>query len=146
MSALTTDTVERVRTSWDEAQAVAPHMSVLFYDHLFTADPALIPLFKSNTRGEMEEQGHKLMHMIGIAVDELTDLETLVPMLRGLGHRHVSYGVRDEDYRTVRLALLKTLADGLGEGFTPEIEQAWTQVYDLIEETMLAGAHAAQAR
>ena len=146
MSVLDPDIVEHVRTSWNEAQAVASRMSTLFYDHLFTADPTLIPLFKSNERGEMEEQGHKLMHMIGIAVDELTDLDTLVPMLRDLGHRHVGYGVREEDYQTVRSALLKTLADGLGERFTPETEQAWAAVYDLIEETMLAGAHTGQAR
>ncbi len=37
----------------------------------------------------MEQQGVKLMQMIGAAVGKLNDLNTLVPILQGLARRHV---------------------------------------------------------
>jgi len=35
-------------------------------------------------------------------------------------------------------ALLWTLEQGLGPGFTPEIREAWTVLYKLVADTMLA--------
>jgi hemoglobin-like flavoprotein len=37
-------------------------------------------------------------------------------------------------------ALLWTLSQGLGDDFTPEVEQAWVEVYTVLAETMQAGA------
>ena len=57
-------TVSRVQQSWALVQPIAPQAAALFYQNLFSADPSLKPLFK----GDMHEQGKKLMQMIGAAV------------------------------------------------------------------------------
>lgn len=80
------------------------------------------------------------MQMIGAAVGKLNDLKTLVPILQGLGQRHAGYGVEIAHYQTVGAALLKTLGQGLGEEFTPEVKSAWTSVYGVIAEVMVAGS------
>ncbi len=129
-------TIELVRNSWKRVQAIAPTAAALFYDNLFTADPALKPLFRS----DITHQGERLMKMIGAAVDKLDDLTALVPVLEGLARRHVDYGLRETHYQTVGAALLKTLGQGPGEDFTPGARQAWTQVYGLITEVMVAAA------
>lgn len=85
------------------------------------------------------------MKMISLAVNSLDRWETLVPMLRGLGRRHESYGVREQDYETVGAALIWTLEQGLGPSFTPEVKAAWVAVYTRLAATMQAVAQAAAA-
>ena len=46
----------------------------------------------------------------------------------------LDFGVKAEHYAPVGEALLWTLGQGLGDGFTPEVKQAWTTAY-----TTLAG-------
>lgn len=133
------DTISLVQQSWTQVAAIAPQAAALFYQNLFTADPSLKPLFK----GDMEDQGRKLMQMIGAAVGKLNDLDTLVPILQGLGRRHADYGVQDAHYGTVGGALLLTLSQGLGEGFTPAVRAAWTEVYGVMAQVMKDAAKAA---
>ena len=94
----------------------------MFYDRLFALDPAVRPLFK----GDMREQGRKLMMMIGTAVAGLSDLPRLVPAVQSLGKRHAGYGVRDAHYDSVGLALLKTLRQGIGVAFRQKCQHPRT--------------------
>ena len=105
----------------------------LFYQRLFELDPSLKPLFK----GDMKEQGKKLMATLNLAVASLTKLEEIQPAVQALGRRHVEYGVPDESYQTVGQALLDTLAKGLGEAFTDDVKEAWTQTYVTLSTVMI---------
>ena len=96
----------------------------MFYERLFQSDPALRRLF----RGNMEEQGARLMRMIAVAVRGLNDPGRLLPAVRQLGVRHATYGVQPEHYETVGAALLWTLERGLGPRFTPEVSEDWVAV------------------
>lgn len=133
---MTPEEIKLVQDSFSKVAPIAPQAAELFYNNLFTADPALKPLFK----GDMKEQGAKLMQMITVAVSKLTDLGTLVPALQNLAKRHVGYGVKKEHYDTVGGALLLTLSQGLGDAFTPEVKAAWTSAYTLMATTMIAAA------
>ena len=106
--------------------------ATMFYDRLFVLDPSLRPLFK----GDMAEQGKKLMAMIGTAVAKLDKLETIVPAVRDLGRRHATYGVLPWHYDTVGAALIWTPRQGLGETFTPPVEAAWTEAYTILATVM----------
>jgi len=108
----------------------------LFYGRLLEMDPSLKPMF----RGDIKEQGRKLMQMLAFAVKGLDRLHEIVPAVREMGRRHAGYGVRDEHYDTVAGALLWTLEKGLGEAFTPEVKSAWVSVYTLLAGTMKSGA------
>jgi methyl-accepting chemotaxis protein len=129
-------TVTLVQASWKKVAAIAPQAAELFYQNLFAADPALKPLFK----GDMKDQGRKLMQMIDAAVAKLNDLDTLVPVLQDLARRHKNYGVKKKDYQTVGSALLKTLERGLGKDFTADVKEAWGSVYALMAEVMIAAS------
>ena len=108
-----------------------------FYDRLFDISPNLRNLFRS----DMTLQGHKLMTMIGMAVDGLNNVEFFIPLLRDLGRRHVRYGVLPVHYAIVGAALIWTLQEKLGEEFTPEIKDAWKEVYRIVSKTMIEGAN-----
>jgi hemoglobin-like flavoprotein len=128
-----TKTIDLVQASWAKVVPMKEVAGKLFYDNLFEADPSLRPLFK----GDMEQQAAKLVIMINAAVNKLTELGTLVPVLQQLGHRHETYGVLPAHYATVGAALLKTLGQGLGGEFTDDVEQAWTDVYGVMVGVML---------
>jgi hemoglobin-like flavoprotein len=130
--------VSDVQSTWKTVEGIAPQAAALFYQNLFDADPSLKPLFKGN----MEEQGKKLMQMIGAAVAKLGDLDVLVPILQSLAKRHVGYGVQEAHYATVGAALLKTLEQGLGLAFTPQVKASWATVYGVMSSVMVAAAKA----
>ena len=133
---MTPEQITLVKSSWAKVVSIAPTAAKLFYGKLFDLDPALRPLFKS----DMEEQGKKLMRMVGTAVNGLDRLDEIVPAVKDLGTRHAGYGVTDAHYDTVGEALLWTLGQGLGDAFTPETEAAWTKVYGLLADTMKTAA------
>lgn len=129
-------TVKAVQETFAMVEPIAEQAAGIFYTKLFELDPSLESLFK----GDMKEQGKKLMRMIGIAVKGLSDLESIVPAVQNLGRNHVGYGVKDEHYDTVATALLDTLAAGLGEAFTEDVKAAWTEVYMLLASVMKEAA------
>jgi hemoglobin-like flavoprotein len=51
----------------------------------------------------------------------LSDVASLIPVLQALGKRHANYGVESAHFAVVGEALIWTLADGLGDKFTPEV-------------------------
>ena len=126
-----------VQSSWKQVLEIPEGVAAkLFYERLFYLDPSL----KSMFRGDMVEQGRKLISMIGVAVNGLSRIETLVPVVEALGRRHAGYGVRDRHYLTVAEALLWTLEQGLGKDFTAETKQAWIEAYGVLASTMQQGA------
>lgn len=125
-------TIELVQGTFKEVVPIADKAAEIFYDKLFEMDPGLKPLFK----GDMKEQGKKLMTMIGTAVNGLSNLDAIVPAVQNLGRNHVGYGVEDSHYDTVGGALIYTLETGLGDSFTPEVKDAWVEVYTLLATTM----------
>jgi hemoglobin-like flavoprotein len=133
--------IELVQSSFAKVVPIADAAAALFYKRLFELDPSLRAMF----RGDMKEQGQKLMTMIGSVVGNLKNLDRVVPGVRALGARHVAYGVRDEHYDTVGAALLWTLEQGLGEAFTTETHDAWAAAYTLLANTMKDAASEAAA-
>jgi hemoglobin-like flavoprotein len=129
---VTPEEVAMVQGTWAKVVPIKETAAELFYGKLFELDPALQPLFK----GDIKEQGRKLMTMISAAVNGLTRLDQLVPVVEDLGRRHAGYGVTDKDYGTVATALLWTLEQGLGSAFTPEVKGAWTKTYTTLATVM----------
>ena len=115
---------------------IADEVAQQFYDRLFALDPALQPFFKS----DMREQQRKLMATLHVVISGLASPEKIIPTARDLGRKHVAYGVLDEHYDTVGEALLWTLAQGMGEDFTPEVHQAWREMYGRISFAMKMAA------
>src|SRR5262245_27208312 len=113
-----------VQQSFAKVAPIADQAAALFYGRLVDTQPALRGLIKIG----LDEQGKKLMAMIGACVTGLDALDQLVPVVTELGRRHAGYGVTDAHYDAVGAALLWTLERGLGPSFTLEVKEAWTAV------------------
>lgn len=130
---------ELVQSTFALVAPIAEQAAEIFYNKLFEIDPELKPLFK----GDIKEQGKKLMSMLAAAVKGLDDLGGLVPVVQDLGKRHVDYGVKDEHYDTVAAALLYTLETGLADAWNDDVKDAWVAVYTVLSTTMKDAAAAA---
>jgi len=133
-------TIDLVQGSFEKVKPIADTAAKIFYTKLFELDPKLEPLFPTSDEA-MKTQGNKLMMMIGSAVAGLNNLEMLIPVLQNLGKKHVEYKVEASHYNTVGTALLDTLSVGLGDDFTSEIKEAWTQVYGTMSSVMIEASY-----
>jgi hemoglobin-like flavoprotein len=140
--AMAPEHVRIVQATWVKVLPIKETAAQLFYERLFEMDPSLRALF----RGDMREQGEKLMQLIDAAVNGLSQLERIVTAIQELGRRHVDYGVKDHHYDTVGAALLWTLHKSLGAEFTPAARNAWATVYGVLAATMQEAAATAHHR
>lgn len=128
--------IQYVQDSFAQVKPIADVAATLFYGRLFELDPTLRPYFK----GDLSAQKQKLMTALAFVVAGLDRPETILPAVQALGKRHVGYGARDAHYETVGAALLWTLAQGLGEQFTPDVAAAWAAAYTLLAGVMQEAA------
>ncbi|MEM8945399.1 MAG: globin family protein [Planctomycetota bacterium] len=138
---MTPDQIELVQSTWSKVAPNADQVAAMFYARLFEIAPEVKPLFTS----DMAEQGKKLTQMLNVAVTSLTKLDSIVPAVQELGVRHNDYKVEPEHYDSVGTALLWTLEQGLGEEFTAEVKEAWTETYVTLATVMKEAAAAATA-
>ncbi len=134
---LTPHEIQLIQTSFQNVVPIKTQAADIFYNKLFEYDPGLRSLFKTN----MEEQGNKLMSILGAAVKGLNDIEKLIPVLENLARTHLEYGVKIDDYTPVGNALIYALKQGLGEDFTPEVREAWSKLYRVLADVMRSAAY-----
>jgi hemoglobin-like flavoprotein len=138
---MTPEQVSSIQESFAKVAPIADAAAALFYERLFEIAPEVKPLF----RGDMTEQGRKLMKTLTIVVRGLGNLQTILPAASALAKGHVTYGVKQSHYTPVGEALLWTLRRGLGPDWTPELEGAWSTAYTTLANFMIAEAYGRQA-
>src|ERR1700682_2973882 len=122
---MTQDQVKLVQQSFAKIAPISETAAAIFYDRLFEIAPSVKAMFSA----DMTEQRKKLMAMLAAVVNGLGNLESILPAASALAKRHVSYGAKPEHYPVVGGALLWTLEQGLGEGWTPDLADAWSTAY-----------------
>lgn len=77
------------------------------------------------------------MAMLNTVVNGLTRLNDIVSAAQAMAVRHVGYGAQPEHYAVVGAALLHTLAQGLGDAFDADTQEAWTAAYRTLSKVMI---------
>jgi hemoglobin-like flavoprotein len=134
---MTPDQVALVQDSFSHVRPIAEQAAALFYSRLFQIAPETHPLFK----GDMQDQGRKLMATLTVVVNGLGDIEKILPAASALAKKHVAYGVGPTHYAPVGAALLWTLEQGLGEKWNDDVATAWTSAYTTLADFMIAEAY-----
>ena len=133
---MTQEQVAVVQQSFAKVAPIADRAAVMFYERLFEVAPQVKAMFPA----DMTEQRQKLMATLGVVVNGLSNLESVLPALSALAKRHVAYGVKPEHYPAVGSALLWTLEKGLGDAWTTEVADAWTAAYSTLSGYMIEQA------
>ena len=102
-----------------------------FYDRLFEHHPELLDGVFNRGNQASGEQRKSLAGSIAIYATWLVDKPGQSPLsLMGrVAHKHVSLGIRPEQYQVVHDNLFAAIVDVLGEAVTPPVAAAWDEVY-----------------
>ncbi|HEU4470909.1 MAG TPA: globin family protein [Flavisolibacter sp.] len=130
---MTKEQIQLVQGSWTKVLPIAKEAGHLFYQKLFTAAPGVRHLFKP----DISEQAGKLTTILGYVVAKLNQMDELLPEVQRLGERHAAYGAEPAHYEVVGQCLIATLKEGLGNSWTPEIQDAWITAYNTLKNVMI---------
>lgn len=150
-----------VEISWERVKAIgSDHVGGMIYRNLFELAPEAASLFPREVRGRYQSwmvdeaagEGDlnnspalkalfgKIIDALGMGVAGMKDPQTFVPRLKQLGMRHAGYsGVTPAHFPILQKAILITLRTCLGDDFTPDVEFAWSMVYQFISAIMMQG-------
>ncbi|MGP9033687.1 globin domain-containing protein [Glutamicibacter mysorens] len=121
-----------------------------FYNRLFAAHPELLDGIFSRSNQKNGTQQQALAGSIAVFATYLVKHPGVTPetMLARVAHKHTSLGVVEEQYPIVYKHLFDAIAEDLGDALTPEIAEAWTEVYWLMAHALIKiekGLYAQQA-
>ncbi|MFW5415313.1 hemin transporter [Nocardiopsis sp. CNT-189] len=132
-----------VRATLPAVGAAIEDITDLFYRRMFAARPELLrDLFnRGNQAGG--EQRRALAGAIAAFAAALVERPGELPeqMLSRIAHKHASLGVTADQYKIVHEHLFAAIAEVLGDAVTPEVAEAWDEVYRLMAEVLI-GAEA----
>jgi NAD(P)H-flavin reductase/hemoglobin-like flavoprotein len=123
----------RLQESWRLVAGYGDQVPLRFYGRLFVAHPEIREMFPLS----MATQRDRFVTALGHTVSHVGDLEALTPFLLQLARGHRKFGVRPEHFDAIGQALLATLADFLGEGWTEQLAGDWTSAFQLIAAVMI---------
>jgi hemoglobin-like flavoprotein len=132
---ITDEQIALVQQSFWKVVPIADVAGRLIYERIFTLAPETRALFDD----DISAQSLRLMKAVTTVVEGLDRLDDIGPFLLRLGHRHVGYGVRPEHMDLVEDAVLWALEKGLGDEFTPEVQQAWVAACGVLADVLKQG-------
>lgn len=126
------------------------HITPKFYDRLFAAHPELLDGLFSRANQKNGAQQQALAGSIAAFATHLVNNPGTLPeaVLSRIAHKHTSLGIVEEQYPIVYEHLFAAIAEDLGEAVTPEVAEAWSEVYWLMADALVKiekGLYAQQA-
>lgn len=131
--------VELLKESFSMVAPRKEEFARSFYERLFTYYPDTKALFANTS---MRRQESSLIATLATVISSAERGDNLLPTLQKLGKRHGNYGAVAEHYPLVGGVLLETFHEYLGATFTANMQEAWSQAFELISSQMLEGAKA----
>lgn len=110
-----------------------------FYAHLFQQHPELLDGTFNRGNQAQGTQQVALAGSVAAFASALVRTPEQLPehLLSRIAHKHVSLGIRPEQYQVVHDALFWAIADVLGDAVTPEVAAAWDEVYWLMAYALI---------
>src|SRR5215217_1047736 len=114
--------LDALETSFELVAPRGDELVDTFYARLFTAAPAVRPLFADT---DLPRQKAMLLATLVLLRKSLRNLDAILPKLRDLGARHVAYGAERGHYAVVAAVLIGSMAELAGDAWRPEHGRAW---------------------
>jgi nitric oxide dioxygenase len=107
-----------------------------FYQLLFSNHPELLNVF-NHTNQMKGRQQTALANAVYAAAAHIDNLGAIIPVVKQIGHKHRSLGIKPEHYPIVGENLLAAIKDVLGDAATDEILLAWKEAYGVIADAFI---------
>jgi nitric oxide dioxygenase len=138
-SLLSDTSLSVVRATAPVVGAHAEQITTTFYPRMFAAHPELLRVFNQGNQATGEQSKALAGSVVAYAV-QLIDPEapSFDHVMHRIAYKHVSLGIRPEQYTIVGEHLLGAVGEVLGDAVTPEIAAAWNEVYWLFALQLVA--------
>lgn len=126
----------------DSFNMIAPHKEEFarrFYTQLFKQYPQTRRLFASTVE-EMFQQESLLVATLAVIIAGVERGENLTEVIHSPEAHHGSYGAQPAQDSIVGALLIQTFQDMLGERFTSQMKEAWSQAYEIMSVEILKEA------
>jgi len=133
---MTAEQIDLVRKSFDALWPFRRKLAEQFYARFFELAPDTRRLFPN----DMERQQLKLMDTIAAIVGTLDRREICQSIISHTGRKHADFGVQTSHFTAFGEALIWGLQQQFGPAFTPEMQQAWSVLYEAIQAEMIGAA------
>ncbi|MGW2866297.1 globin domain-containing protein [Streptomyces sp. SDr-06] len=129
-----------VRATLPAVGAAIGTITERFYERLFAAHPELLRDLFNRGNQAAGLQKRALAGSIAAFATYLVDHPEDRPdvMLSRIAHKHASLGVTADQYTIVHEHLFAAIAEVLAEAVTPEVAEAWDEVYWLMANALIA--------
>lgn len=107
-----------------------------FYKRMFTNHPELKNVFNQSNQRE-GRQPQALAASVYAAAANIDNLESILPVVHLIAHKHRALGILPEHYPIVGENLLAAIKEVLGDAATDEIIEAWAEAYGVIADVFI---------
>src|SRR5664280_270876 len=111
------------------AAVVAGHAEQItgrFYPRMFAEYPELLRVFNQGNQATGEQSQALAGAVVAYAVHLIDpDAPSFDHVMKRIAYKHVSLGIRPEQYTIVGHHLLAAVGEVLGDAVTPEVAEAW---------------------
>ncbi|WP_053217924.1 NO-inducible flavohemoprotein [Virgibacillus senegalensis] len=133
---LSQKTIEIVKSTVPVLEEHGKTITTRFYQLLFDHHPELLNIFNHANQKKGRQQ-QALANAVYAAAAHIDQLETILPAVKQISHKHRSLGVKPAHYPIVGENLLLAIKDVLGEQATDEIIEAWGEAYGVIADVFI---------
>ncbi|MER2057732.1 MAG: NO-inducible flavohemoprotein [Niallia sp.] len=133
---LSQKTMDIIKSTVPVLQVHGTQITTTFYSNLFKAHPELLNIFNHANQAKGRQQT-ALSNTVLAAAQNIDKLETIIPVVKQIAHKHRSLMIKPEHYPIVGEYLLKAIKEVLGDAATDEIIQAWADTYGVIAQVFI---------
>lgn len=128
---LSASSTEVVKATLPVVGAAIGEITPLFYSKMFAAHPELLRDLFNRGNQKAGDQPKALAGSIARYATFLVDDDAPEPLelLSRIAHKHASLGITEDQYEIVHRYLFEAIVEVLGDAVTPEVAQAWDDVY-----------------
>ncbi|MEU8618985.1 globin domain-containing protein [Streptomyces sp. NPDC048623] len=136
---LSEQSVPVVRATLPAVGGALDQITERFYAGMFTAHPELLRDLFNRGNQATGDQRKALAGSIAAFAGALLEHPDTRPdvMLSRIAHKHAALGVTSEQYKIVHENLFAAIVAVLGDAITPEVAQAWDEVYWLMANALI---------
>ncbi|MET0959699.1 MAG: NO-inducible flavohemoprotein [Psychrobacillus psychrotolerans] len=133
---LSQKTIDIVKSTAPVLEVHGVAITTAFYKNMFEAHPELLNIFNHANQAKGRQQT-ALANTVYAAAVHIDNLAAIIPVVKQIGQKHVSLGIKPEHYPIVGEHLLGAIKEVLGDAATDDIINAWAEAYGVIADAFI---------
>ena len=131
---LSPKTIEIVKSTVPLLQEKGVEITTRFYQIMFSEHPELLNIFNHANQKQGRQQ-QALANAVYAAANYIDNLAVIIPVVKQIGHKHRSLGIKAEHYPIVGKCLLQAIKEVADA--PQEVLDAWGEAYGVIADAFI---------